>query len=51
MRIKLGKVFKKKEEDKKEEDFYSEHELSQRAEDDSISAYEEAFMRGWLKHC
>lgn len=51
MKVKIGRILKKADEEKKDEDFYDDKELSRRAEDDCISAYEEAFMRGWLKHC
>jgi len=41
-------TFRKMEETPKENDIYTEQGLSQKAEGDEISEFEEAFMSGWL---
>jgi len=44
MKLKLIKIA----EEQKEHDIYTEQGLSQKTEDDEISDFEEAFMKGWL---
>jgi hypothetical protein len=46
----VGK-FRIKQEEPKKEDIYTDEGLFQKAEDDSISDSEEAFMRGYCLYC
>jgi hypothetical protein len=47
--MRVGKLRIKEEEPK--EDIYTDEGLFQKAEDESISDYEEAFMRGYCLYC
>ena len=49
MKIKMRGM--KEPEEIAEDDIYTDNGVSQKAEDDEISDFEEAFMRGWLCNC